>query len=80
MLYDEPTTGLDPITSKEISGLILEIQNKYDTSSVIITHDIECAKLTANRIIVLKDGTFAAEGTYSELEKSADAWVRSFFE
>ena len=80
MLYDEPTTGLDPITSKEISRLILEVQNKYDTTSIIITHDIECAKLTANRIIVLKDGVCAAEGTYAELSHSSDPWIRSFFE
>ena len=80
MLYDEPTTGLDPITSKEISKLILEVQKKYNTSSVIITHDIECAKLIANRIIVMKDGTCAAEGTYAELANSADGWIRSFFE
>jgi phospholipid/cholesterol/gamma-HCH transport system ATP-binding protein len=80
MLYDEPTTGLDPITSKEISNLILEVQKKYNTSSIIITHDIECAKLTANRIVVLKDGVCAAEGSYDELENSADEWIRSFFE
>lgn len=80
MLFDEPTTGLDPITSKEISKLILDVQKKYNTSSIIITHDTECAKITANRIIVLKDGQFAAEGTYKELEKSDDEWVRSFFE
>ena len=80
MLYDEPTTGLDPITSKEISKLILEVQRKYDTTSIIITHDIECVKLTADRIIVLKNGICAAEGTYNELEKSADPWIRSFFQ
>jgi phospholipid/cholesterol/gamma-HCH transport system ATP-binding protein len=80
MLYDEPTTGLDPITSKEISKLILEVQKKYDTSSIIITHDIECAKITANRIMVLKDGICAAEGSYTALKKSTDAWTRSFFE
>lgn len=80
MLYDEPTTGLDPITSKEISNLILDVQKKYNTTSVIITHDIECTKLTADRIIVLKDGVCAAEGTFDDLEKSADPWIRSFFE
>ncbi len=80
MLYDEPTTGLDPITSREISHLILEVQKKYNTSSVIITHDIECAQLIANRIIVMKEGSCAAEGTYAELAHSADAWTRSFFE
>ena len=80
MLYDEPTTGLDPITSKEISNLILEVQRKYHTTSIIITHDIECTKLTADRIIVIKGGVCAAEGTFDELERSADPWVRSFFE
>ncbi|MBK7631183.1 MAG: ATP-binding cassette domain-containing protein [Ignavibacteriales bacterium] len=80
MLYDEPTTGLDPITSKEISNLILEVQRKYDTTSIIITHDIECTKLTADRIIVIKDGVCAAEGTFDDLEKSEDPWIRSFFE
>ena len=80
MLYDEPTTGLDPITSKEISNLILEVQKKYNTSSIVITHDIECAKLTANRIIVMKDGMCAAEGSYTDLKNSADMWIRSFFE
>ncbi len=79
MLYDEPTTGLDPITSREISRLILEVQNKYKTSSIIITHDIECAKITSNRIVVLKDGLCVAGGTYEELENSTDEWVRSFF-
>jgi phospholipid/cholesterol/gamma-HCH transport system ATP-binding protein len=80
MLYDEPTTGLDPVTSKEISQLILDVQKKYHTSSIIITHDMACAKITANRILVLKEGEFVAEGTYEELEKSDDEWVRSFFE
>ena len=79
MLYDEPTTGLDSITSKEISQLILEVQAKRETSSIIITHDMECAKLTANRIAVLKDGEFIEEGTFAQVQKSADPWVRSFF-
>jgi phospholipid/cholesterol/gamma-HCH transport system ATP-binding protein len=80
MLYDEPTTGLDPVTSKEISKLILEVQKKYKTSSIIITHDIECARLTANRIILLKEGRIIGEGTFTELENSEDEWIRSFFE
>ena len=80
MLYDEPTTGLDPITSKEISKLILEVQKKYNTSSIIITHDIECARLTANRIIVIKEGVCTAEGSFTDLQNSTDTWVRSFFE
>lgn len=80
ILYDEPTTGLDPITSKEISKLILEVQKKYNTASIIITHDVECARITSNRMIVLKDGISFAEGTFKELSGSKDEWVRSFFE
>jgi phospholipid/cholesterol/gamma-HCH transport system ATP-binding protein len=79
ILYDEPTSGLDTITSREISELILSVQKKYKTSSVIITHDMPCAKMTGNRILILKDGQINAEGTYAELEKSNDEWVRSFF-
>ncbi len=79
ILYDEPTTGLDTITSKEISELIIHIQKRYNTTSIIITHDMACAKLTGNRIILLKDGIIHAGGTYSQLENSTDEWVRSFF-
>ena len=79
MLYDEPTTGLDSITSREISELILSIQKKNKTSSIIITHDMACAKLTGDRIVILKDGVIVAEGSYEALEKSDDEWVRSFF-
>lgn len=79
VLYDEPTTGLDPITGKEIVELILELQQKYRTSSVIISHDLNVAKLAANRIIVLVDGTNYAEGTYDELHRSDDPKVKQFF-
>jgi phospholipid/cholesterol/gamma-HCH transport system ATP-binding protein len=79
ILYDEPTTGLDPITSTEISELIMDVQKKYKAASIIITHDIECARMTANRIIILKDGTCYAEGTFQELSSSPDAWTASFF-
>jgi phospholipid/cholesterol/gamma-HCH transport system ATP-binding protein len=79
LLYDEPTTGLDPITSQEISELILEVQKKYKTASIIITHDIKCAKITADRIMVLDQGAFVAEGTFEELKNSKDDLVRSFF-
>ena len=79
MLYDEPTTGLDPITSREISKLILEMQQRYKTSSVIITHDMACAKITGDRILVMNDGEFIAEGSYDELENSENELVRSFF-
>jgi len=79
ILYDEPTTGLDPITSNEISKLILEVQKKYNTASIIITHDIECARITSNRMIILKDGVIFAEGTYKQLSESKDEWISSFF-
>ncbi|WPU94308.1 ATP-binding cassette domain-containing protein [Mucilaginibacter sabulilitoris] len=79
MLYDEPTTGLDPITSREISELILNMQKKYKTSSIIITHDMECARITADRIVVMEDGEYIAEGSYKELQKSDNKIVKSFF-
>ena len=79
MLYDEPTTGLDPVTSDEISTLIKEVQEKYKTSSVIITHDIECARTTADRIIMLLDGKVYKEGNLAEFENSTDTTIKSFF-
>ena len=79
ILYDEPTTGLDTITSREIIELILDMQKKYNTSSIIITHDMTCAKLSGDRINILKDGIIHAEGSYEALENSEDEWVRSFF-
>lgn len=80
MLYDEPTTGLDPATSREISQLVLEVQKKYKTSSIIVTHDMECARMVADRIVVLKDGVYIVEGTFDELQKNDDPFVKSFFE
>jgi phospholipid/cholesterol/gamma-HCH transport system ATP-binding protein len=79
MLYDEPTTGLDTATAKEISQLMLDMQRKYKISSLIITHDIACAKMTGDRIVILRDGSIVAEGTYDELERNEDEWIRSFF-
>jgi phospholipid/cholesterol/gamma-HCH transport system ATP-binding protein len=79
MLYDEPTTGLDPVTSDEISLLINDVQKKYKTSSIIITHDIECARATANRVIMLDGGEVHSEGTLAEFEKSTDTLIKSFF-
>ena len=80
MLYDEPTTGLDPITSDEISSLINDVQKKYKTSSIIITHDIRCSLTTANRIIMLKDGEVYKEGATDEFKNSGDPVIRSFFQ
>lgn len=79
LMYDEPTTGLDPITSKEIIELLRTIQQKYQTSSLIITHDVDCARVIANRIILLVDGTNYAEGTFQELSNSEDPQVQAFF-
>ncbi|MBN9296869.1 MAG: ABC transporter ATP-binding protein [Filimonas sp.] len=79
VLYDEPTTGLDPITSREISELILQMQKKYKTTSIIITHDMECARITADRIVVMSDGKYIAEGTFDSLQKHEDPFIRSFF-
>ncbi|MCU4189081.1 ATP-binding cassette domain-containing protein [Flavobacterium sp. HXWNR29] len=79
ILYDEPTTGLDPITSKEIILLMKSIQEKYNTSSIIITHDVDCAKAIANRMILLIDGINYIEGTFDELNASNDPKVQAFF-
>lgn len=79
ILYDEPTTGLDTVTSKEISMLIRTIQQKYKASSIIITHDMSCARLTADKIIVMHDGKCFAEGSYEDLENSSDPFISSFF-
>lgn len=79
MLYDEPTSGLDTITSREITELMLSIQKKNKTTSIIITHDMASAKLAGSKIMILNEGIIHAEGSYEELEKSSDEWVRSFF-
>jgi len=79
MLYDEPTTGLDPVTSDEISSLINDVKAKYKTSSIIITHDIQCALKTADRIIMLKEGRVYKEGKPGEFKISADPVISSFF-
>jgi phospholipid/cholesterol/gamma-HCH transport system ATP-binding protein len=79
ILYDEPTTGLDPVTSDEISSLINDVQKKYKTSSLIITHDILCAKTTADRIIMLQEGEIYMEGKVEDFENSTDPVIKSFF-
>lgn len=79
ILYDEPTTGLDPITAKEILLLMKSIQKKYNTSSIIITHDVDCARVISNRMILLVDGINYAEGTFEELSVSKDPKVQAFF-
>jgi phospholipid/cholesterol/gamma-HCH transport system ATP-binding protein len=79
ILYDEPTTGLDPITSKEIVLLMKSIQQTYKTSSIVITHDVDCARFIADRMILLIDGINYAEGTYEELDRSQDPKIQAFF-
>jgi phospholipid/cholesterol/gamma-HCH transport system ATP-binding protein len=79
ILYDEPTTGLDPITSKEIILLMMSIQKKYNTSSIIITHDVDCARVISNRMILLVDSINYAEGTFEELSASNDPKIQAFF-
>ena len=80
ILYDEPTSGLDPITGREISTLMVELQEKYHTSSIIISHDMKCVKIVADKVVVLIDGMAYATGTYEELKRSTDARIKHFFE
>jgi len=80
VLYDEPTTGLDPITGREIVELMMDLQKKYNTTSIIISHDLHVAKTTANKIVLLVDGKNYAEGTFDELKKITDPKVKQFFE
>lgn len=79
ILYDEPTTGLDPITAKEILLLMKSIQKKYNTSAIIITHDVDCARVISNRMILLVDGINYVEGTFEELSESSDTKIQAFF-
>lgn len=79
VLYDEPTTGLDPITGKEISHLMVALKEKYEMSTIVITHDLRCIKIVADKIIMLINGTCYALGTYEELEKSNDPEIKAFF-
>jgi phospholipid/cholesterol/gamma-HCH transport system ATP-binding protein len=80
ILYDEPTTGLDPITAREISHLIVKVQQKYNTSSIIISHDMHCISITSNRVVMLIDGTCYADNTYEALRQSQDERIKEFFD
>lgn len=80
ILYDEPTTGLDPITGKEIINLMIQIKKKYGTASLIISHDMNCVKMAADKIVILYDGKCYAEGAYNELQSNNDPNVKQFFE
>lgn len=80
ILYDEPTTGLDPITGKEIIKLMIDIKKKYGTAALIISHDMNCVKMAADKIVILYEGKCYAEGTYNELTENNDPNVKQFFE
>jgi phospholipid/cholesterol/gamma-HCH transport system ATP-binding protein len=80
ILYDEPTTGLDPVTSKEIENLILTLQKKYQTTTIIISHDMTCVKNLSDVVVLLLNGQCYIEGSYEELEKSTDKQIKQFFE
>ena len=80
ILYDEPTTGLDPITAKEIIELMKEIQGKYNTTSLIISHDMNCVRMASNRVVILIDGRCYASETYEHLKQNTDPKVKQFFE
>ncbi len=80
ILYDEPTTGLDPITAKEIIELMMEIQEKYNTTSLIISHDMNCVRIASNRVVILVDGRCYVSGTYEQLKQNTDPKVKQFFE
>ena len=80
ILYDEPTTGLDPITAKEIIELMMEIQEKYNTTSLIISHDMNCVRMASDRVVILVDGRCYANGTFEQLTQNTDTKVKQFFE
>jgi len=80
MLYDEPTAGLDPITCLEINSLINQVQERYHTSSIIITHDLTCAKAVGNRVAMLLDGKFERQGTFEEVFDTTDERVKPFYD
>jgi phospholipid/cholesterol/gamma-HCH transport system ATP-binding protein len=80
ILYDEPTSGLDPVTAREIENLILDLHGKYHTSSIIISHDMNCVKKTADRVVLLHEGKNYAEGSYKEFKRSEDKNIKQFFE
>lgn len=80
MLYDEPTAGLDPITSSDINELINEVKEKYNTSSIIITHDLTCAKVTGDRVAMLLDGKFIRQGSFASVFSSEDERIKSFYD
>ena len=80
ILYDEPTTGLDPATSMEISEMILDVRKTQKATSIIITHDMNCVRMTSDRILIIRDGLIYKEGTFEQLQSLDNNWVNSFFQ
>ncbi len=80
ILYDEPTTGLDPATSMEINEMILDVRKSQKATSIIITHDMNCVRMTSDRILLIHDGLIYAEGSFEQLQSLSDPWVNSFFQ
>ena len=80
MLYDEPTSGLDPITSIDINNLIVKVQQQYNASAIIITHDLTCAKTTANKVTMIVEGRFLQPGTFEEIFSLDNPATKSFYE
>jgi phospholipid/cholesterol/gamma-HCH transport system ATP-binding protein len=79
ILYDEPTTGLDPYTAHDINELIIRIQEIYNVSSIVVTHDLKCTRRVSDRIVILQNGNFIARGTYEELENHTEDMIRNYF-
>ena len=79
ILYDEPTTGLDPYTARDINDLIVRIQDIFNVSSIVVTHDLKCTRKVSDRIVILQDGNFIARGSFEELENHADEMIRNYF-
>jgi phospholipid/cholesterol/gamma-HCH transport system ATP-binding protein len=80
MLYDEPTSGLDPMTSIDINNLIIEVQQQYNTSAIVITHDLTCAKTTGDKVAILMEGQFIKQGTFEEVFDTDDPKIRAFYD
>lgn len=80
VLYDEPTAGLDPITAREISELILNLEEQFGITSITVTHDLECARIIANNIYILESGSFQVQGSFDELKGSSDPTTKAFFQ
>jgi phospholipid/cholesterol/gamma-HCH transport system ATP-binding protein len=79
ILYDEPTTGLDPYTARDINELIIRIQEIYNVSSIVVTHDLKCTRKVSDRVVILQNGNFIARGSYEELENHTDIMIRNYF-